>query len=353
MKASEKREFKEKLIRQKNDRMRALRVVKYIDYPFILPDSPVEIEEGYIVSDRDSYGVFASFIFKNVSESPIRKLNIRLLCYLNQNIPYTNIDFTYSQDELTFGVISKDGKDLKLKESNEIKYIDKSVSFGSCVYIPLPESYFTKLEVVLLSVEYAGGRVAEINTVVAGNTKKYNDLDDISKIVYTRVNIYKAAEERFPTKVIPQFGNTVWLCCCGNKNPASADECEKCGREKEWQKQSVTEKILEETKRQIVKDPREVTLHDKTKYKQNKHLESNSEIEKKIEMYEKAMKNIAYEEKQKQKRQMMLVPKILLTILVFYLIVFILKIIIEFQVPEEITEDVFMHFVDFAHFFIK
>ncbi|MBO5870772.1 MAG: hypothetical protein J6Q89_08495 [Clostridia bacterium] len=348
MTKSEKRELKEKLKKQNDDRMRSLRVVKYLEYPYILPNSPVEIVEGYILSDRDDYTVFASYIFKNVSELSIRKLNIRLLCYLNQNIPYTTIDFTYSQDDLTFGIINVNGNDLKLKDANLIKYIEKSATFGSCVYIPLPESYFTKLELTLLSVEYAGGRTEIINTVVTGDAKKYQELDDISKLVYTRVNIYQAAEEKYPTKVIPQFGKNVWLCCCGNKNPDSSGVCENCGREKEWQKASVSEKILEETKAQIVNDPREVTLHDKSKFKQNKYLESDAETQQKIEQYEKAMKNIAIEEKSKHRRQMMLIPKIALAILIFYLLVFVLKIIIEFQIPEEATSTAIINAVRFV-----
>ncbi len=339
MNSAEKRRLKAKLKQQKDDRMRALRVVKYLEYPFILPDSPVEIEQGFIVSDRDTYDVFASFIFKNVSEHPIQKLNIRLLCYLNQNIPYANIDFTYCQDELTFGIINKDGNDLRLKDSNLIKSVEQSATFGSCVYIPLPESYFTKLELLLLSVEYSNGKVQELNTVVAGKTKRYNELDDISKLVYTRVNIYKAAEEKYPTRVIPQFGNTVWLCCCGNKNPASIVECEKCGRGKEWQENHVTSDLLEETKIRMVNDPTERTLHDKTRYKQNKHLETDAETEKKIEQYENAMKNIAFEEKRKSRRQMMLIPKILLALLIFYLIVLVLKLIIELRVPQDTVDN--------------
>lgn len=335
MKASEKRAYKEKLKRQKLDHMRALRVVKYIDYPFILPDSPVDIEEGYIVSDRDSYEVFASYIFKNVSNVSISKLKIRLSFYLNQNIPYKFTDFVYSQDELTFGIISKDGIDQKLKDSNKQKYIESGATFGACVYIPLPESYFTKLDITLLSVEYAGGRVEELNTVVAGDSKRFSELDDVSKRVYSSVNIYKTAEEKYPTRVIPQFGNTVWLCCCGNKNPSSYTHCEKCGREKEWQEKSVSENVLEVTKKQLINDPKQIVYHDKTRFKQNKYLESDKETEEKIKQYEKAMKNIALEEQQKHKRQVMLIPKLILVALVFYLIVFILKIVLEFQVPEE------------------
>lgn len=343
--AISKKEMKEKIKRQKYDRMRSLRVVKYLEYPFILPDSPVELDEGYIVSDMETYDVFASFIFKNVSERPIRKLNIRLSCYLNQNIPYTNIDFTYSHEDLTFGIISKDGNDLKLRQSNERLTVERSETFGSCVYIPLPESYFTKLEVILLSVEYAGGQVVELNTLVAGNSKRYSDLDNISKIVYTRVNIYKAAEEKYPTKVIPQFGNTVWLCCCGNKNPASSDKCELCGREKEWQEKSVTSQVLEETKKKMVGDRQERVLHDKSRFKQNKFLESDEENERKIKQYEQAMKNIAYEEQRKQRNQMMLIPKILIAVLIFYLLVLGFKIIEEFfLIPEETAEAAMIRF---------
>lgn len=346
MEFKSKKELKEKIKRQNFDRMRSLRVVKYLEYPFILPDSPVSLEEGYIVSDMDSYDVFASFIFKNITERPIRKLNIRLECYLNQNIPYTHIDFTYSHDELTFGIINKDGVDLKFRDSNMRNTIEKCETFGSCVYIPLPESYFTKMEVILVSVEYAVGQVVELNTVVAGNTNRYSELDNISKLVYTRVNIYRAAEERFPTKVIPQFGNTVWMCCCGNKNPSASVLCEKCGREKEWQEKSVTAEVLEETKIRMVSDPREISLHDKSRFKQNKHLESKGEVDQKIQQYEKAMKNIAYEEQKKHRRQLMLIPKLILAALIFYLIVFILKIVEEFQVPEEMVEEAVINVIN-------
>ncbi len=322
---------KEHIIRQKNDRMRSLRVVKYLEYPFILPDSPVEIEEGYIVSDRDTYDIFASFIFKNITDRPLRKLNVRINCYLNQNIPYTHIDFEYSHELLTFGIIKKEDVSLKFRESNKKVSIEKSESFGACVYIPLPESYFTKIELILVSVEYAGGQIYELNTVVAGDSKKYNDLDNISKMVYSRVNIYRSAEEKYPTKVIPQFGNTVWLCCCGNKNPNIAETCEKCGREKEWQRTSVTSEILEETKTRIVNDPREITLHDKSRFKQNKYLETKEETQKKIEQYEKAMKNIAIEEKRQERQKLMIIPKILLIFAVLYVIAFIIKLIIEFR----------------------
>ncbi len=326
---------KQSIKRQKLDRQRCLRVAKYIDYPYILPDSPVELEEGFIVADKDTGDVFASFVFKNLSEKPLKKLDIRLECYLNQNIPYLHIDFTYSQDDLTFGLIKKNGVELKLREANKRSAIETSECFGSCVFIPLPESYFTKMDVILLSVEYQDGSKEMLNTLVTGTTKRYKDLDNYSKLAYSRVNIYYSAEEKYPTTVIPQFGSKVWLCCCGNKNAVSSEFCEKCSREKDWQQKTATDVAIEETKNKLIGDPTENVFHDKSRFAQNKYLESDDETQKKIEQYEKAMKNVAEAERRKQKRQLMLVPKILLFIAVVYLITFALRVLMSFQpVPQ-------------------
>ncbi len=329
------KEMKQSIERQKIDRQRVLRVGKYIECPFVLSDSPVEMEEGYIVADKETNEIFASFIFKNLSALPIKRLDIRLLCYLYQNIPYHNIDFTYSQEELTFGIISKNGVDLKIRDGNKRASINQSETFGSCVFIPIPESYFTKLEVVLVEVEYSNGTVEPLNLLVAGENKKYYELDGISKRLYSNANIYMSAEEKYPTKVMPQQGNKVWLCCCGNKNPSDADVCERCGREKEWQIKSMTASAIEEAKKRMASDPTAITYHDKSRYAQNKYLENDIEIQKKIEQYNKAMENIAEDERKKHKRQMMLVPKILAAAAVIYLLAFALRILTEFQMPEE------------------
>ena len=171
----------------------------------------------------------------------------------------------------------------------------------------------------------SNGTVDTLNIKVAGNTKRYNDLDNISKMVYTRVNIYVAAESAFPTKVIPQFSNTGWLCCCGNKNAADSQNCEVCGREKSWQESSVTATALEETKQKLISDPNERTLHDKTNYAQNKYLEDDKQIQEKIQQYEKAIENVAIAEKKRERRKLMVLPKLALWIGTVYLIARILN----------------------------
>ena len=56
-------------------------------------------------------------------------------------------------------------------------------------------------------------------------------------------------------------------------------------------------------------------------------------------------KNIAYEEQRKQRNQMMLIPKILIAVLIFYLLVLGFKIIEEFfLIPEETAEAAMIRF---------
>ena len=154
------------LKRQRVDIYRPIRIVKDIEFNSGLDNIPVAIAEGYIVSDRDTCELFASIIFKNVSNLPISSLSIRLYLYLNQNIPYKTVDFEYSQKDLTFGIIKRKNRELKLRESNKKQRIEIGESFGDCVFVPIPETYFSKLEVALLSVVYSNGVTKEINKIV-------------------------------------------------------------------------------------------------------------------------------------------------------------------------------------------
>ncbi len=320
---------KEYIKRQRMDRLRSLRVVKYTDYPFVLLNSPVELTESYILTDRETTEIFASFIFKNVSEKPITRLDIRLDLYRNANIPYTHIHFSYCREYLNFGIISKNGRQLRLRDSNRKASVERSECFGSCVYIPIPETYFSKYDIVLCKVIYADGTSEEPVITVAGNAERYKDLDNISKLVYTRVNVYDKFESYYPTVVMPSFNEKAWLCCCGNKNPETAAVCEKCGREKAVLSELMTTSAISEEKKRLVSDPREVTLHDKTDFKQNRFLENEAETRAKIEAYEKAMHNVAEAEKRRERRNMMLVPRLLAAGVLIALIVYLLRIALE------------------------
>ncbi len=305
--------------------MRSLRVVKYLDFSAILSDSPVEICDGFIVSDRDDGDVFASIVFKNVGAKQIKKLNIQLWCYLNQNIPYCKLDYSYSHDDLTFGVISAESRELRLRESNKREAIKQNERFGSCVYLKLPESYFTKLEVYIDSVEYLFGETAPVGVVAGGSVRRYSDLDNITRLVYTRVNIYESAEHTHPAVVVPQETNTAWLCCCGNKNPRDAEFCGVCSRERDWQLKNITEEALEEKRAEMNADPTERVIHDKSGYRQDKYLESEAEIAEKVERYEQAMKNIAKEEQQRINHRKKIFKYCILAIIIAVLVYFAVR----------------------------
>ena len=331
MEGTDKKAFKAKLKRQRNDNLRPLRVVKYLEFPYILKDSPVEVEEGYIVTDKDTGDIFASFIFKNVSEKYISALNIKIACYYNQNIPYEYVDFSYNAQDLTFGQIKKDNVEYKMKICNGRDFVYSGESFGSLVLIKIPETYFTKLEIILDSVEYSLGTKEKLDLKVGGQTNKYSDLDNISKLVYSRINLYDSAESVFPTVVIPQFGEKGWLCCCGNKNKNSDEACTICGRERDWQKNYTTAEALETKKIELVSDSREHTLHDKTKYDQTKYLENSEDVRKKMERYEEAMRNIANKEDEDKKRQKGTIIKIIIFFLVAAFLIAALKVLNEFR----------------------
>ena len=76
--------------------LRTFRVVEYFDFSGVLPDSPVQVNEGYIISDLETHELFASFAFQNTSGKQIMSLDIRLLLYQNANVPYEKKSFTYS-----------------------------------------------------------------------------------------------------------------------------------------------------------------------------------------------------------------------------------------------------------------
>ena len=322
--------------RQRADRLRSLRVIRYLDFSSTLSDSPVEPIDGYIVSDRDSYDIFASFIFKNVSERPIKRLKVRLKCYLESSVvPYAVPEFDYNHDDLTFGIIDDaSGVQLKFKESNKRTTVNSGESFGSCVYIPIPATYFKKLEVILDEVEYSIGGREKLDILVGGSNvggaspvKRFSELDNISRLVYARMNKYESTEESHPSVVVPFATRSVWLCCCGNKNAITADYCSKCGREKDWQLKNVSAAALEDTVSKLRGTPEETTMHDKTHYRQNKYLETKEEIEAKVERYNEAMRNLAEEERRKKKRGWKVFWRIAIAVLIGLIIYIILDVI--------------------------
>lgn len=312
---------------QKRDRQRIFRVLEYLDYSAVFERSPVEIIEGYVLSDVDNYDIFASFVFRNVSDRGILSLDILLQCYHNQNIPYLKIPFTYSLESYTLGTRRINGKTIKDKIADQKPVIDSTETFGETVYIPIPESYFTRLQVILTGVTYADGSREELNLVAGKSIKKFHELNAEMKIAYNKVNIFTANEEVFPIKVVPQEGEMAWLCCCGHKNPKSAELCEVCQRERDWVLQNLAEEKLDETARIIAEEEKHLFKPDRTNYRQDKYLQNEEEIRRKKEAYELAMKRVTENERRKEKLKAQILPRLLLYFFIAYLIWFIIGIV--------------------------
>lgn len=317
---------------QRYDRQRILRVVEYLDYSAIFDNCPVEITEGYVVSDVEDYKIFASFVFRNVSKKGISALDIRLLLYKNQNIPYLKIPFVYSYDSYTFGTRRKGGE--RIRDKNLLRYpvIRPAESFGETIYVPIPESYFTKFELEITGVKYSDGSYKKLEVIAGKSKDRYFGLDDEKKYVYQRKNIYISAEELHPTRFIPKKGEYAWLCCCGHKNIADADKCEVCFRERDWQLENINKEKLGKDVIEYNKVESTNFCHDKTKYSQLKYMQTDEEIEQKIKNYELAMKNVAALERKKERVKIWLIPKLAL----FFAIVYILS---------RILEIIYVHFI--------
>ena len=327
---------KEDIKRQKQEKMRSFRVAEQFDYPYILQSCPVEIAEGYIIADRETTDVFAEFIFKNLAEKPLVCLVINLAFYYHQNIPFTRIEFEYSHEHLYFGEISKNGTSIGLHKSNRRKAVLSGECFGERVYIKLPESRYTKMTLTIVSAEFADGETQVLNIPITGDGVLLTELNDIEKQVYDEKNCFEDAEKLFPTKNLPQFGSTGWLCCCGNKNPSSAAKCEKCSREKKVLESTLSKSALSDAHKVIIADPKRIAFHDKTRFSQNKFLETEAERIAKAKMSERAIANVEREMQRKERKKLSLLPNLF----VFALITLALAVLIGL-IPVFISGDEF------------
>ena len=320
---------KAKLARVHRDRMRPLRVIEYLDNSAIFEESPVEIKEGYIISDRDTADLFLTMNFRSVSEKTISALDVRVILYKERTIlPDKKIDFRYSWEEATFGDRVLNGIPRKERECKKDKTIVLGEEFGEGIFIPLPESYFKKMQIELVSVTFFDGSKKELNLIAGGRALRFMELDGDLRDAYRSLNIFQKAEETHPIRVLPQAGNSVWLCCCGRKNPLGASMCDVCGRDKDWQFENLSVERLEETIAKNNEGKR--ILNDTSAYKQNKYMETEEEQKRKVELCNQALERLAVIEKQRERRQVMLLPKILLWVGVFALLYFLCELFLSF-----------------------
>lgn len=309
---------------QRRDRQRIFRVVEYLDYSAVFEKCPVEITEGYTISDENNYEIFASFVFCNVSKKRIRALDIQLICHQKMNYSVLKIPFTYSNESYTLGTRRLNGKKIRDKKLLIDPDISTGESFGETVYIPIPEDFVSKFELEIVGVKYTDGTYEKLTLTAGKSFTRFTELGDEEKYVYNKMNIYAAAEELFPTMVLPQKGENAWLCCCGHKNINENDQCERCLRERDWQFEHIEEAMLESSVKEIAEVEKTYFKKDKFAYPQDKYLENEEDIRKKVKAYEEAMKNVAALERKKESMRTWFIPRIVLCMIAIYLVYFIL-----------------------------
>ncbi len=324
MKDTVKHTIKQRL-RMRKDRKRLYRIIERFEFPSIVEGSPVQLQEGYTICDNKTHELFACFAFQNLSEKDISSLTIRLLLYRDVNIPYIKkIYFTYSAENAAFGIRRFPGKKEKRSFSGrEKRYIRPTEFFGKASYIGLPDGYFRKIEFELVSVGYRDGSTEKLGIAVENKNKKMSDLDFAKKYAYEKLNKYKKTENVHPAVVLPQKSENAWICCCGHKNMISLDECEECGRSKDWEFAELNEKKLNETVLEL-KRANDHNVMDKVRFKgYEKPLTEDQIYEKKIE-YQKVLRSIAEQEEKKEHNRRMIIPKVIMYYAAVMLILFIL-----------------------------
>ncbi len=304
--------------------------MEYFDFSGLIENSPIQVLEGYVVADTESNEFFVTFTFRNMSERSIRSFDIRLFLYRDSSVPYIKIPFTYSYEDYTLGLRTKPGERKKklfeklFNRKNESENIEILESFGKMAYIKIPEAYFKKIELEITSVTYSDAGTENLHITVTNKYKRINELDYEKQYALARLNIYNRAEEYHPTKVLPQKGQNAWLCCCGAKNLAADEKCRVCERDRDWQLETITPENLD-SKVVELKRESDVNLRDKAKFKNCEVWETKEDIQKKIEEYEKVVRNLAEQERKNEWKQKLIIPKIILVFAVIYLLIFLLS----------------------------
>lgn len=308
--------------RLSRDRQRYIRVVESFDFSGIIQNSPVEITEGYIVSDRDSDEVFACFEFMSVSEKPIKALDVKVLLYSGQNVPYEKLDFRYCAADASWGIRVREGENRPpALRINEPECVVAGECFGRASYIRIPERYFERISLRIVSARYSDGTTDDLDITVKNRARRLSECDRYTKYAFSNLNVFRAAEEKYPSVYLPESGESSWLCCCGHKNLISYSECERCHREKEWVLNSLAGESLERERR-TVQNEEEAVLR-KAAYRQDKYLSTSEEREKKAEEFEKAVAAIAEKERNASRMKWKLASGFLLLALIIFLMVFI------------------------------
>lgn len=314
------------LRRIRKDQLRPLRVVETLDCSAVFEKSPTEIRDAYVISDRKTGELFLTILLRWQSRKQPEALDICILLYReNECVPYAKLPFRYGSAEGTFGERIYQEKIRTKKECRAEPLPQYGEVFGQGIYLPLPDSYFHKLQIKLLSVVYKDGTKELLNLIANTAAPRFAELEDTLQTAYSHINAFEKAEEQHPIRVMPTAGENAWLCCCGQKNLADASCCERCGRERDWQLEHLTRQQLQSDLQRLDENRDVRILRDTTAYKQNQYIETQAERKQKEEQYNRALERLAAEERKRSRRRYTLVLKIALSVVAVALLALVLQ----------------------------
>ncbi|MFR5864628.1 MAG: hypothetical protein ACLUFV_05420 [Acutalibacteraceae bacterium] len=222
----------------RRDLQRYIRVVQSFDFSGVAENGPVEITE--LCRQRQETDE-VRLLELLVSKRPLQSLTIRLHLYDRQNVPMKATSAAAADG--TLGLRSGIGR-RRAGRRVEPVLIHPGETFGRASYIRLPARYFKRLTLELVSAVYADGVEETLGCILSGGAKRLSEADIYTQRAFVSKNVFRAAEEAFPSVYVPESGGNSWLCCCGQKNLASEAVCTRCSRERDWVLTNLNEQSL-------------------------------------------------------------------------------------------------------------
>ena len=276
-----------------------IKPVKTLDFDFVFTGCPIELCNGAIYSEVEDHRLFLSLTMKNLSDRPVEYLLAKVWLYDSDkaNLPYVKLPLEYDLHHAPEGFYT-----AAVGNKEKERIAQPGEAFGTEYFFPMPESFFTRLAVEIKKIRFTdSSELIPENVTTVDYRRMDTDFDDFEKKAYERINIYRRLEKQHPSKVVPMEQENLWICCCGEKNPQSAEKCVACSREKAWQLQNLSKKAIESYAEELKEErTADMAFLAKTKKRSNviSSIEEEAQRRRAIER-EEALRHV----KEQQKKQ--------------------------------------------------
>ncbi len=283
------------------------RYYKEIDtssFDFIYGNSPVELIDRTSCYDIESFEYFLVVRLRNVSGRRIASVSVRVDLFDGISIlPYKRIDYIYK--------VKKQGK----TESDII---------GDRDYIPIPQSYYKSLEFTVVSVTFADGETMELNLSSARKPKLISEQPNHIIAACEAVDDSEQLRDTYPAIIMPEFGQSAWICSCSHKNSAKSEECERCTRSREALRELYSHENLVRVAQNEANGTATMTQR-RVKSEFMDRREPKVTDSKKELLIEEQKQKVEKRERYKEKMRIQALPRIALYFVLAYLLYFILN----------------------------